>query len=83
MKTDPAIMPRPIRIAANGPPGKPANGPATITTPPPMNRAMAAMKKPKMVPTTPMAMGSRIRMSMAPRPSTAKTAPAAAEGFFS
>ncbi len=42
-----------------------------------------AKKTPNMIPSTVIRIGSRIRMSMAPRPSTANTASAAADGFFS
>ena len=59
------------------------NGPPTMMPPPVMKTAMTAMPTPNRAPITPIRMGSRIRMSMAPRPSTAKTAAAAAEGFFS
>ena len=54
-----------------------------MMAPPPIKTPMAAMNMPNRVMATLIRMGSRIRMSIAPSPSTAKMAPAAADGFFS
>ena len=58
MAAAPAIMPNPASTAVITPPGKPANGPATMIAPPPMNRPMAAMKKPNSTPTTVIRLGA-------------------------
>ncbi|MCY1245665.1 hypothetical protein D9M72_588310 [compost metagenome] len=79
MKMPMPIRPTPRSAAASAPPGRPMKAPATMTKPPAMKTPTPPSSSDSTVPKTGRAIGSRIRMSMAPRPRMPNTAPAADE----